>query len=344
MAFPFAPISSEMNPYQNVHADVLRATSRVFAALKVIPHLVGPKEVWAPWMARELAEELVQVPEPTIDSPYPKLLGNLCDMLYHYFGRGMTVDMLDFTGVQTQSYDSSGVEYIDFPLDELPEPMGDDLWWKVLPSSVSLRVTPPPPASSHMTQESLDPRKQPPSPSPDVVIVTAPDTIMRPKRKRTAMSGGPKRAKRRIFESSEDESSEDENNVQAEPSTQSRGKDNVDAPIPKVCDNCKTRGSVCVWPTSTELGSSRNERRACTACVTQKTRCCIAGVFSIRRPRGKKATQQQDSEVDTLMERFDEICARILDLEKKLAINDEERRLLEERISELEGHVRQLKR
>lgn len=67
-------------------------------------------------------------------------------------------------------------------------------------------------------------------------------------------------------------------------------------------------------------------------------------MFSIRRPRGKKATQQQDSEVDTLMERFDEICARILDLEKKLAINDEERRLLEERISELEGHVRQLKR
>ena len=49
-----------MNPYQNVHADVLRATSRVFAALKVIPHLVGPKEVWAPWMARELAEELVR--------------------------------------------------------------------------------------------------------------------------------------------------------------------------------------------------------------------------------------------------------------------------------------------
>ena len=177
-------------------------------------------------------------------------------MLYHYFGRGMTVDMLDFTGVQTQSYDSSGVEYIDFPLDELPEPMGDDLWWKVLPSSgkplphftydffnvvVSLRVTPPPPASSHMTQESLDSREQPPSPSPDVVIVTAPDTIMRPKRKRTAMSGGPKRAKRRIFESSEDESSEDENNVQAEPSTQSRGKDNVDAPIPKA-------GSVPLQP------------------------------------------------------------------------------------------------
>lgn len=73
-----------------------------------------------------------------------------------------------------------------------------------------------------------------------MVIVTAPDTIMKPKRKRTAMSGGPKRAKRRIFESSE-ESSEDENNVQAEPSTQSRGKDNVDAPIPKA-------GSVPLQP------------------------------------------------------------------------------------------------
>jgi len=42
-----------------VNPDVLPATSRILAALKVIPRVIGPKEVWATWMRDGLTTELV---------------------------------------------------------------------------------------------------------------------------------------------------------------------------------------------------------------------------------------------------------------------------------------------
>lgn len=58
------------------------------------------------------------------------------------------------------------------------------------------------------------------------------------------------------------------------------------------------------------------------------------GVF-IRRPRGKEAAQQQNSNVD----RLDDIGLRITDMEKKFMINDEDIQHIMDRLSKLEGHV-----
>lgn len=48
-----------MNVSVGVNTDVLIASGRIHAALKIIPRIIGPKEVWGPWMRDNLQLELV---------------------------------------------------------------------------------------------------------------------------------------------------------------------------------------------------------------------------------------------------------------------------------------------
>ena len=128
----------------------------------------------------------------------------------------------------------------------------------------------------------------------------------------------------------------------------------------QVCDACKSRRSQCVWASRTEGSQSQNEKRACAACVSQKTRCHIAGesghaflcrvswlkehpgVFSIRRPRGKAAVSQQAAppgKVYQLRQSVTELRERTIDLEKKLSWDDEENQRLLSRVASLEHQI-----
>jgi len=76
-----------------------------------------------------------EIPNATVDSPHPKLLGRLAHVLYWHYTHGMTLDTLDFDGILSNDQLVSGEEYIDIPLDELPGPTGSNFWWEVPPSS-----------------------------------------------------------------------------------------------------------------------------------------------------------------------------------------------------------------
>lgn len=48
-----------MNTSHQISENVLLATARIQAALELIPHIVGPKEAWVPWMRDNLEAEVV---------------------------------------------------------------------------------------------------------------------------------------------------------------------------------------------------------------------------------------------------------------------------------------------
>jgi hypothetical protein len=47
----------------------------------------------------------------------------------------MTLDTLDFALVRSDDPLVTGAHYLDIPPDVLPEQIGDNLWWQVLPPS-----------------------------------------------------------------------------------------------------------------------------------------------------------------------------------------------------------------
>ncbi|KAF9236959.1 hypothetical protein BU15DRAFT_63570 [Melanogaster broomeanus] len=126
--------------------NILLATVRIQAALRIASHIVGPKEAWAFWMRDNLTAELNHLPKPNANSPHPRLLGSLDSMPLHHYTSGVTIDTLCFEDIH--AYDLHPVitqpgYYVDVSPDALPELKGGDFWWQMLPSSVSLRVTPP---------------------------------------------------------------------------------------------------------------------------------------------------------------------------------------------------------
>ncbi|KAN0094297.1 hypothetical protein V8E55_002584 [Tylopilus felleus] len=132
-----------MNSSNTIDEKVLSVTVRVKAALELIPGIVGPKDVWMPWMRDKLDAELRRLPRPTLSSPHPKLIGSLAAMLLRHYSGGMELDTLCFEDVRADDPSTIGPEYVDVSGDALPTLEGVDTWWKVLPSEVGLRANTP---------------------------------------------------------------------------------------------------------------------------------------------------------------------------------------------------------
>ena len=67
--------------------------------------------------------------------PHPRLLGSLKVMLARHYRSGMTVDTLSFDEVLANDQSVTGPEYVDVPVDGLPELKGSNFWWQRLPAS-----------------------------------------------------------------------------------------------------------------------------------------------------------------------------------------------------------------
>ncbi|KAG6370274.1 hypothetical protein JVT61DRAFT_12223 [Boletus reticuloceps] len=117
-------------------------------------------------------------------------------------------------------------------------------------------------------------------------------------------------------------------------------------PTPKVCEACRSRGFDCVWPAVDQSTSaSQNEKRACTRCASQKTRCYITGVFSIRRPRGKAAASQPNPLQDTVakqQQEISEVKEQMKKLATKLVVHEQEKAQLLSSVSALQATVAQM--
>ena len=55
-------LSIAMNASHKIDKNVLVGMARIKAALQIIPHIVGPKEDWGPWMRDNLKVEEVCSP------------------------------------------------------------------------------------------------------------------------------------------------------------------------------------------------------------------------------------------------------------------------------------------
>ncbi|KAG6370281.1 hypothetical protein JVT61DRAFT_12232 [Boletus reticuloceps] len=114
----------------------------------------------------------------------------------------------------------------------------------------------------------------------------------------------------------------------------------------KVCEACRSRGFDCVWPAVDQSTSaSQNEKRACTRCASQKTRCYITGVFSIRRPRGKAAASQPNPLQDTVakqQQEISEVKEQMKKLATKLVVHEQEKAQLLSSVSALQATVAQM--
>ncbi|KAH7917872.1 hypothetical protein BV22DRAFT_1135049 [Leucogyrophana mollusca] len=118
-----------------ISPQALLCAARVQAALKVVPQIVGEKEDWAKWMAEGLHRDLQAVGFATAESPQPRLLGSLNRVLLEYFSASMDLELLHLDQVRPDDALVGCEHYRDVPTEALPEPTGEDLWWKHLPGS-----------------------------------------------------------------------------------------------------------------------------------------------------------------------------------------------------------------
>ncbi|KAG8220398.1 hypothetical protein J3R82DRAFT_3380 [Butyriboletus roseoflavus] len=135
-----------MNAYTNIDSQVLRITARVKSALDVIPRIVRPKEAWETWMRNGLQSEIKKVPKASASSPWPTFLMRVKTVLCLYYYSAMQISTFDIDEVQSDDPSLLGDDCVDLPLDALPDLMGDDLWWTVVPPSVSLKESMPHPS------------------------------------------------------------------------------------------------------------------------------------------------------------------------------------------------------
>lgn len=143
-----------MNTPYKIDKKALVVTARIQAALGIIPHIIGPKEDWGPWMCDGLQAEQVcnhsvvsdkirfmppyhqgEILSASESSPHPRLLGSLKWMLVSHYRHGMTVDTLHFKDVHAEDPSIEGSGYIDIPGDGLPELKGANFGWQLLPPS-----------------------------------------------------------------------------------------------------------------------------------------------------------------------------------------------------------------
>ncbi|KAG6370115.1 hypothetical protein JVT61DRAFT_12411 [Boletus reticuloceps] len=134
---------------------------------------------------------------------------------------------------------------------------------------------------------------------------------------------------------------DEENDSQAGPSqtpeaTKAEEEPEASTSASKVCEACKARGSECEWGPGTV-----NKKRACLPCTLAKTRCKVEGLPDIRRPRGKGS---RSVGVGDKIDIFATINERVALLEKTAEENQEEKKEMVTRISELEEEVKRLKK
>ncbi|KAG6369203.1 hypothetical protein JVT61DRAFT_15638 [Boletus reticuloceps] len=107
-------------------------------------------------------------------SPHTRLLGSLHEMLYLHYTSGIEAEMLRFEEVCEDDPLILGPEYVHVPEDKLPE-LGGELWWKVLPASVSLKEPTPSPSIG----VPLSMVVQGPSSQPDQAAASHPKLVLR---------------------------------------------------------------------------------------------------------------------------------------------------------------------
>ncbi|KAG8220395.1 hypothetical protein J3R82DRAFT_3377 [Butyriboletus roseoflavus] len=132
--------------------DVMLATARVYAALQLLPHIAGPRDVWMPWMHANLVAEVVsnstsvfyevdlsitsQKKIKATNLPHPKLLGSLQRVLACSYADGLAIKVFRFDEVRTDDPSISGSKYVDVPEHALPHLDGAPFsWWNGLPPS-----------------------------------------------------------------------------------------------------------------------------------------------------------------------------------------------------------------
>ncbi|KAG6370435.1 hypothetical protein JVT61DRAFT_12050 [Boletus reticuloceps] len=89
-----------------------------------------------------------------MNSLHPRLLGSLKAMLVKHYRSGMMLDTLTFDKVHTNDPVIMVLEYVDVLESAIPPPNGDDVWWLLLPPSVSFKPEPKPKAASEVEEGS----------------------------------------------------------------------------------------------------------------------------------------------------------------------------------------------
>ncbi|KAF8546960.1 hypothetical protein OG21DRAFT_1527486 [Imleria badia] len=129
-----------MDVLYQVNSNALLTAVCVQATLAIVPHIDGPKEVWAKWMRNNLNKELDHISAPSEASPHLRILGSLTKMLWQHYGGSFNIETLQFDEVHKDDELATSTEFVNMGQDMLLELQGADFWWKVLPTSVSLNA------------------------------------------------------------------------------------------------------------------------------------------------------------------------------------------------------------
>ncbi|KAF8119137.1 hypothetical protein EV363DRAFT_1203395 [Boletus edulis] len=342
---------------------VLLAAARIHAALEIIPQIVQPKEAWQVWMRDNLAHEVFQkgLKQPSEGHPHPRLLGSLRRMLSQHYRSGTTLDTLRFDEVRADDPLVTDPGYLDVHT-ALPKLEGDDFWWNALPpygnrpsehaGSPGIKVYGQDhrvPFAHKLTETLLEEFSQ------EVAHASDGRNDDMPTRKREApkeeSEGKCPRKKMKMEVVINSSESRNRGNAQAGPSTSAgvKGKAKEDVPVtpkgrdaPEDCSACRSRRLRCTFPAA-ESSTSRNEKRACHRCATQKIKC--TDQVNLNHPvRGKIRPMESEQVNDNAGELYCQLSDRLMVLEGNQRANGEDRRKLITRIANLELQVSRLKR
>ncbi|KAG8220309.1 hypothetical protein J3R82DRAFT_3506 [Butyriboletus roseoflavus] len=322
--------------------------------------------------------------------PHPKLLGSLQRVLARSYADGLAIEAFRFDEVRADDPSILGSEYVDVPEHALPHLDGAPFsWWNGLPPSVQLifiQNTVPSdvesalskdqaqvshswiklkfmlPARSHNAAGRTNGPKSKvanrPSKAGNAGTARA-GADPKGKGKRCAADEdlAPPPKKKKKSKKSKFIESETEDDIRAgHPSIQDASVEfeaSEETEASKVCNACNSRGSTCVWPSHTEASQSQNERRACTACVLQKTHCNIEGKsgyalvlsssLAEETPRGVFYSSSMRKSGCILTGRVTKLSEHIMDLERKLVVDEEEKERLVSRVANLDHQVSRLR-
>ncbi|KAG6378038.1 hypothetical protein JVT61DRAFT_13718 [Boletus reticuloceps] len=297
-------------------------------------------------------------------------------MLSKYYSSRLNVDVLHFEDLRAEDPTVMAPEYVDLlpPLAELEE---SDRWWENVPPSVSLKEpslplqaphtsdmsmpdTPDMPNATERTKTKLMLKLRLPAPTGEAGRKSKriPEVVVSRKKRPAEEDGPPQRDKRLKRASRRTIISDDDEDVPSPgPSKCSslKGKARVVSPDPveaseelegsKVSPSFLSSLFELAVDCDLSSASTSNKKHACTMCVSQKTRCYIAGVFSIWHPRGKVAMSQHGSLQDLITKQQQEILEvkeQMKKLAKKLVVQEQEKAQLLSSVSTLQATVAQL--
>ncbi|KAG9309154.1 hypothetical protein JVU11DRAFT_10864 [Chiua virens] len=356
-----------MKPSYQIDENALLAVVRVRAALALVPYIVGLRETWTFWMRDNLEREVAHLSEPTASSPHPKLLGSLKEMLYVHYTSGIEADTLRFEGIRADDPSVSGPEYVDVPEEQLPALQGD-LWWTMLPLSVSLEEAPPPsslvPLGS-MAQGSSFQLKNVPGQSQKIMlkldlsktgrVPTGQNSASSKKRKSNEVPSGRRQTRQSNLRKSLDNDGEEQaaefihtyHIRKGKVATVKRLRPSETEETPEAIQVCDASSFAPNRTRVSEAGPSlQNLQRVHPVRDIQQPRHVVSSSTShLLEPARVAKTQKSDSLEGTeeLQLLLVQLMKQVTEMDKKLATSDQEKIHLRARITALERQAKFLK-